>query len=149
MRKLLLSMVAATLVALLLSTTAFAAPLVNSATERPPEIEIDDPDIPLEGLPDDSGSETGDQDPVQGENPVEIDDPNVPLEELPGDVEIDDPSVPLGETPEDGDGTDGGGVLSPQTGVTGLTGMECMTLFAAALAVGGGVMLAKARKQAR
>lgn len=131
MRKLLLSMVVAVLATLLLSTTAFAAPLVNSATERPPEIEIDDPNTPLGELPDDNGLGTGDQD--QGDTP--------------GDVEIDDPGVPLGEIPDGGDKTSDGGVLSPQTGVTGLTGMECATLLAVALAVGGGAMLAKARKQ--
>lgn len=142
MRKLLLSMVVAMSAALLLSTTAFAAPLVNSATERPPEFEVEDPDVPLGELPDDSGSGTGTQDPGD----VEIDDPSVPL----ADVEIDEPDVPLGDLAGvDGLGDASGGVLSPQTGVTGLTGMECVTLLAVAFAVGGGAMLTKARKQAR
>ncbi|MBD5133152.1 MAG: hypothetical protein HDT38_01580 [Clostridiales bacterium] len=143
MRKLLLFMVAAMSTVLLMSTTAFAAPLVNSATERPPEVDIDDPDVPLGDLT----GENGDTD---------IDDPSIPLGDLPGeDVEIDDPETPLGDLPgygveiDDPDVPLSGGVLSPKTGVTGLTGTECMALLAAAFAVGGGAMLAKARKQAR
>lgn len=147
MRKLLLSMVVAVLATLLLSTTAFAAPLVNSATERPPEIEIDDPNTPLGELPDDNGSGTGDQDPAGLPDDNGLGTGDQDQGDTLGDVEIDDPSVPLGEIPDGGDKTSDGGVLSPQTGVTGLTGMECATLLAVALAVGGGAMLAKARKQ--
>lgn len=141
MRKWLLLMAVAMSAALLMSTTAFAAPLVNSATEPPPEIEIDDPNVPLGEDPDNMGELS------------EIDDPNTPLGEDPDDAgaEIDDPDVPLGDTPGDGVESDPdafGGIRSPQTGVTGLTGTECMALLAAAFAVSGGFMLAKARKQA-
>lgn len=104
----------------LLSTTALAAPtLVGSATE---------PDRPVV-------TETPSEE-------VEIDNPDVPLADLPEtpetpseEVEIDNPDVPLADVP------------SPQTGVTGLSGMETMGLLAASLTAGGALVLVKARQQ--
>ncbi len=111
MRKLLTLLAAVMMSVVLMTPTAFAAPLVNSATEPPPpEVEIDEPDVPLD------------------------DGPKVSTPPL-SEVEIDDPDVPLGDLP------------SPQTGVTGLSGMETVSLMAAALAAGGALALAKARKQ--
>lgn len=119
MKKLLMLLAAVMMSVVLMTPTAFAAPLVNSATEPPPETEVDEPN-----------------------DSVEIGDPNVPLSNLPDNpaeppdqVEIGDPDVPLGSMP------------SPQTGVTGLSGAETVSLMAAALAVSGALVLAKARKQ--
>lgn len=109
MKKLLTLLAAVVMSVVLMTPTAFAAPLVNSATEPPPDVEIDELDVPLDGM---------------------VDEPT-----LPDEVEIDDPDVPLSDLP------------SPQTGVTGLSGMETVSLMAAALAVGGALALAKARKQ--
>ena len=109
MKKLLTLLAAVVMSVVLMTPTAFAAPLVNSATGPPPDVEIDELDVPLDGM---------------------VDEPT-----LPDEVEIDDPDVPLSDLP------------SPQTGVTGLSGMETVSLMAAALAVGGALALAKARKQ--
>ena len=58
-------------------------------TPPPPEIEIEDPDVPL----------TEPEEPV-----IEIEDPDVPLVDVPGEeVEIDEPEVPLGDAPQTGD----------------------------------------------
>lgn len=133
MRKLLTLLAAVMMSVVLMTPTAFAAPLVNSATEPTPNVVIPDPDVPRNELP---------EDPVTLPDETEIEESDVPLDELPEDpveppdeVEIDDPDVPLSDLP------------SPQTGVTGLSGMETVSLMTAALVVGGALALAKARKQ--
>lgn len=125
MRKLLTLLAAVMMSVVLMTPTAFAAPLVNSATEPPRDVVVPDPDVPRDERP---------EDPVTSPDEAEIDDPDVPLAP-PDDVDIDDPDVPLSDLP------------SPQTGMTGLSGMETVSLMAAALAVGGALALAKARKQ--
>lgn len=65
--------------------------------------------------------------------PVEIEGPDVPLSDIP--VEIEDPDVPQAYVP------------APQTGVTGLSSTETLTLAAIALALGGTALLTKATKQ--
>lgn len=125
MRKLLTLLAAVMMSVVLMTPTAFAASLVNSATEPPPNVVIPDPDVPRDEQP---------EDPATPPDETEIDEPDVPLAP-PDEVEIDDPDVPLSDLP------------SPQTGVTGLSGMEAMSLTAAALAAGGALALAKARKQ--
>jgi len=122
MKKFPLLVAVAMAVTLLCAPMAYAAP---SPTEPDRPVEIGDSDVPLTG-----GSAEAD-DP--GAPLTEIGDPDIPLsEEL---VEIDDPDVPLVDFP------------APQTGVTGLSGMEALTLAAMAFAVSGAVILAKAGKQ--
>jgi len=75
-----------------------------------------------------------------GPSPVDIDGPDVPLGEMTMEIdeetmEIDEPEVPLADIP------------SPQTGVTGLSGMEVLTMAAVAFALSGAVILVKAREQ--
>jgi len=122
MKKFLLFVAAAMAVTLLSAPMAYAAP---SPTEpdRPP-VELEDPNVPLVGLP-------------KVDFPVDIDKPAVRVSEMdpPVEIEIDDPEVPLAFLP------------APQTGVTGLSGMESLTLAAVAFAVSGAVILVKARKQ--
>ena len=57
-------------------------------TPPPPEIEIEDPDVPL----------------TEPEEEIDIEDPDVPLVDVPGEeVEIEEPEVPLGDAPQTGD----------------------------------------------
>jgi len=67
--------------------------------------------------------------PTEPDRLVDIEDPEVPL------IDIEDEEVPLAFVP------------APQTGVNGLTGMEALTLAAAAFTMSGAVILVKARKQ--
>ncbi|MDE6281955.1 MAG: doubled motif LPXTG anchor domain-containing protein, partial [Oscillospiraceae bacterium] len=60
----------------------------NPVPDPDPEEPIEDPEIPLDELP---------------EEPVEIDEPEIPLEELPEIIDIDDPDVPLSDVPQTGD----------------------------------------------
>ncbi len=139
MKKFLMLAAAAMAVTLLSAPMAYAAP---SPTEpdRPP-VEINDPDVPLADAP----VEVGGPDAPLGDAPVEIGDPGVPLGDAP--VEIGDPGVPLGDAPVEIDDLAVPFVAAPQTGVTGLSGMEALTLAAMAFAASGVVVLSKARKQ--
>lgn len=121
-----LSMVlVAALCAMLLTATAFAAP-VSSPTEPTPSapvVDIPDPDTPLVDVPDPDV-------PL-----VDVPDPDVPL------VDVPDPDVPLVDVPD----PDVPLVSSPQTGAAGMSGSAL--LLAAACAAGGAALLAKGRKQ--
>jgi len=155
MKKFLLLMTTAVAVTLMSVPMAFAVP---SPTEpdRPP-VEIQDPDVPMAEdpvmIPDpdvpmaEDPVMIADPDVPLAEAPVDIGDPDVPLGEAP--VDIDDPDVPLGELPVDIEDPDVplAFVPAPQTGVTGLSGMEALTLAAMASALCGVLMLAKAWKQ--
>ncbi len=88
-----------------------------------------------------SPTETGPTDPYV---PPAYDPADGPTDDLANDpadepgedlVEIDEMEVPLADLP------------APQTGVTGLTGMEALTLTAAAFVMSGTWVLVKARKQ--
>jgi len=127
MKKFLLLVAAAMMVTLLSAPMAYAAP---SPTEPDrPLVEINEQNVPLADEP----VEIDEPDVPLADESVEIDEPDVPLGD--GLMEIEDPNVPLA------------GVPAPQTGVTGLSGMETLTLAAVAFAVSGAVVLAKARKQ--
>jgi len=140
MKKFLLLAVAAMTVTLLSAPVAYAAP---SPTEPDRLTELDDSNVPLAeellGI-DDSNIPLA-------EELLGIDDSNVPLaDELLG---IDDSNVPLAEGLEELEDEDVplAYVPAPQTGVTGLSGMEVLTLVAMAFAVSGAVILAEARKR--
>jgi len=99
---------------------AYAAP---SPTEPDREVDILDPDVPLDLL------DIGDPDvPLDLMN---IGDPDVPLDLM----DIEDPDVPLSFMP------------APQTGVNGLSGVEALALAAVVSSAGGAVILAKTKKQ--
>jgi len=140
MKKLLLLVATVMAVTLLSAPMAYALP---SPTEPDRQVEIEDPMTPLGEDP--VGIE--DPDVPLMEEPVGFEDPDVPLMEE--SVEIEDPDVPLGEDLVDIEDPDVplAYVPAPQTGVTGLSGMEALTLAAMAFAVSGSVILAKARKQ--
>jgi len=137
MKKFLLSVAAVMLVTALSAPMAFAAPMLSPTEPDPPSTELMDPDTPLGDM------EMSDPDVPLEE--VEMSDPDVPL----GDLGLDDPDVPLSDELLDIDDPDVplAFVPAPQTGVTGLSGMEALALAAALCAVSGGVLLVKARKQ--
>ncbi len=126
MKKFQMLLAAALAAAVLSAPMAYAAP---SPTEPDRPVDISDSDVPRTDVPvdiDDSGVPLGDV-------PVDIGDPGVPLGDVP--VDIDDPDVPLSYVP------------APQTGVSGPSGMEALTLAALAFAVSGALVLVKAGKQ--
>lgn len=123
MKKLLVLLVSVLSVTLLMTSAAFAAPPPWSPTEPTPPPPPSEP-VSSEPVPTETGEETPEPTPAP-----------TPAPEPEPEIEIPDEEVPLAEMP------------SPQTGVAGLSGMESVTLAAAALAAGGILALAKARKQ--
>ncbi len=146
MKKFLLFAAAAMMVTMLSVPMAYAAP---SPTE--PDRQIEDLDVPLSEVEkvEDLGvplTQLEDLDvPLSeledlGVPLAETEDLGIPLSQLEDlDVplaELEDLGVPLAYIP------------SPQTGVSGLDGMEALALAAIAFAVSGAAILAKAGKQA-
>lgn len=131
MKKLLVLLVSVLSVTVLMTSAAYAAPPPWSPTEPTPSFEPEPTPVPTE-----QGEETPEPTPAPTPEPTPAPTPEpVPTPEPEIEIEIPDDDVPLAEMP------------SPQTGVAGLSGMESVTLAAAALAAGGILALAKARKQ--
>jgi len=163
MKKFLTYATAAMAATMLSASLAYAAPTLSPTEPDRPPTGIEDSDVPL-GEKSDGSEEPGASPAEKSEGSeapaapltgiedlgvpladqlVEIEDLSVPLADKLVEiadlsvplVTIDDPDVPLAD------------ILAPQTGVSGLTGMEALALAAFASTTGGAAILAKAGKQ--